>query len=131
MSVENFSGEPNREKAMLKAKTLHLVYEGLRAYGLEQDKLPKFTVQIRNTVEGFLRFPQRNVSIDESFQRELVQLWHEAAARNPKKEGEAKRAEILRFISQQLPVDIPESEQEKLRGLIIEIIDSEDSRQRG
>jgi hypothetical protein len=126
MSIENKAEKLNKEQWILANNIERIIYDGLRAYGIEPDKISEFTSQIRDVVRNLLQFPQRNIATDHKFQGVISQLWDKAAMRNPDKEGDIKRAEIWQFINQQVPLVMPQSEQEILRNLVFEILEDED-----
>jgi len=130
MSIENKAEKFNKEQWILANKIERIIYDGLRAYGIEPDKIPEFTSRIRDVVKSFLQFPQRNIPTDHEFQKVSNELWNKAAMRNPDKEDGIKRAEIWQFINQQLPLAIPQSEQTTLQNLVFEILEDEDSKRK-
>ncbi len=98
--------------------------EGLRAYGIEGDKIPLgFRDRIRELCGKYTKLPYVVVESNQ-------ELWGQAAKRNPAREGELKREEIFQYIENQLGIDFSDSDKGELKELLWEIMEDEDLKQK-
>ena len=117
---------PTAEKQeRIKSFKIHsAIIDGLRAYDIEGDKISlNFKDRIRELCNRYAKLTSRE-SVSNN------KLWEQAAKRNPKKEKDLKREEILEFIEGRLSIELSGSDETELKDLLWEIMDDEDLKQK-